>query len=60
MLLAAPFALLAFAMRIGGTLWLEPFTVARVQLGLGTGAFWDAIAAMHGPRRTPKGAVPQP
>jgi alkanesulfonate monooxygenase SsuD/methylene tetrahydromethanopterin reductase-like flavin-dependent oxidoreductase (luciferase family) len=29
----------------------------RVQLGLGTGAFWDAIAALGGPRRSAKEAV---
>jgi alkanesulfonate monooxygenase SsuD/methylene tetrahydromethanopterin reductase-like flavin-dependent oxidoreductase (luciferase family) len=28
-----------------------------VELGLGAGAFWDAIAAMGGPRRTPGQAV---
>jgi alkanesulfonate monooxygenase SsuD/methylene tetrahydromethanopterin reductase-like flavin-dependent oxidoreductase (luciferase family) len=26
-------------------------------LGLGAGAFWDAVAAMGGPRRTPKESV---
>ncbi|WP_033290211.1 LLM class flavin-dependent oxidoreductase [Amycolatopsis jejuensis] len=29
----------------------------RVQLGLGAGGFWDAIAAMGGPRRTPREAI---
>jgi alkanesulfonate monooxygenase SsuD/methylene tetrahydromethanopterin reductase-like flavin-dependent oxidoreductase (luciferase family) len=29
----------------------------RVELGLGAGGFWDAIAAMGGPRRTPREAV---
>jgi hypothetical protein len=29
----------------------------RVELGLGTGAFWDAIAANGGPRRSPAEAV---
>jgi alkanesulfonate monooxygenase SsuD/methylene tetrahydromethanopterin reductase-like flavin-dependent oxidoreductase (luciferase family) len=29
----------------------------RVELGLGTGAFWDAIASYGGPRRTPGEAV---
>ncbi|MFX0574550.1 SDR family NAD(P)-dependent oxidoreductase [Nocardia nepalensis] len=29
------------------------------QLGLGTGAFWDLIAAMGGPRRTPNAASAQ-
>jgi alkanesulfonate monooxygenase SsuD/methylene tetrahydromethanopterin reductase-like flavin-dependent oxidoreductase (luciferase family) len=29
----------------------------RFELGLGAGAFWDAIEAMGGPRRTPRDAV---
>jgi alkanesulfonate monooxygenase SsuD/methylene tetrahydromethanopterin reductase-like flavin-dependent oxidoreductase (luciferase family) len=29
----------------------------RFELGLGAGAFWDAIVAMGGPRRSPKEAV---
>lgn len=29
----------------------------RVQLGLGAGGFWDGIAAMDGPRRTPAEAI---
>lgn len=29
----------------------------RVELGLGAGAFWDAIAAMGGPARSPRDAV---
>jgi hypothetical protein len=32
-------------------------TGGRVELGLGAGAFWDAIAAMGGPRRTPAESV---
>lgn len=31
---------------------LDRLTGGRVELGLGSGAFWDAIAAMGGPRRT--------
>ncbi|MCA1668324.1 MAG: LLM class flavin-dependent oxidoreductase [Thermomicrobia bacterium] len=36
---------------------LDLLTNGRVELGLGTGAFWDAIAAYGGPRRTPGEAV---
>jgi len=32
---------------------LDRLTGGRVDLGIGTGGFWDAIAAMGGPRRTP-------
>lgn len=32
---------------------LDRLTGGRVDLGLGAGGFWDAIAAMGGPRRTP-------
>nr|WP_237529661.1 LLM class flavin-dependent oxidoreductase [Streptomyces sp. SID3915] len=36
---------------------LDVLAPGRIQLGLGTGAFWDAIAAMGGPRREAKDAV---
>lgn len=36
---------------------LDILSEGRVELGLGTGAFWDAIEAMGGPRRSPKDAV---
>lgn len=36
---------------------LDLLTSGRVELGLGAGLFWDAIAAMGGSRRTPGEAV---
>jgi alkanesulfonate monooxygenase SsuD/methylene tetrahydromethanopterin reductase-like flavin-dependent oxidoreductase (luciferase family) len=36
---------------------LDLVTGGRAELALGTGAFWDAIVAAGGPRRTPKQAV---
>ena len=36
---------------------LDLLTGGRVELGLGAGAFWDAIEAYGGPRRTPGEAV---
>ncbi len=45
------------AMLAKTTATLDIITKGRVELGLGTGAFWDAIHAYVGPRRSPGEAI---
>src|ERR1700719_2076774 len=45
----------AMLARAGAT--LDILSGGRAELGMGTGAFWDAIEAMGGPRRSPGESV---
>lgn len=53
----ASLPLRAPAMLANAAASLDVLSGGRVELGLGAGAFWDAIEAMGGPRRTPGESV---
>jgi alkanesulfonate monooxygenase SsuD/methylene tetrahydromethanopterin reductase-like flavin-dependent oxidoreductase (luciferase family) len=53
----SPIALRPPAMLAKAAASLDVLTGGRVEMGVGTGAYWDAIESFGGPRRTPGEAV---